>query len=204
MQRAGVHFGGTRSPRVLEAIARDGVASSERTLVALDIEGTRARGLVVAFARSPRRYWRDFAPRHPRVALEIATHRVRRELRRRFRRPDEPAARDDGTRSQRVSEARALIADRIEPRARQAWSDDDPRIAKVMYVAVDPAARQGGVGTELYRWFFRELARRGFVRCDAQVSEDNVGAVQLHRRFPFVWHESPGGYFLWLDPKAVA
>ena len=193
MQRIGVHFGGSREHRVLEAVARDGVDHPDEVVLAIGkLDGT-PRALVVAFTERSK-YWRKFARRHPRAALTLARHRLMRKLRRRS------APSGVGT---KISEAQTILAGKLAPAGREAWSDESLKIAKVMYVAVDPATRKGGAGVQMYGWFFRHLHANAFTRCDAQVSADNVGAVKLHLRFPFRFIESHGGYFLWLLPSEV-
>jgi hypothetical protein len=73
-----------------------------------------------------------------------------------------------------------------------------------MYVAVDPARTQGGLGAGLYGWFFGWLRDHNFTRCDAHVSSDNIAAVKLHKKFPFRFVEVAGGYFLWLPTSEIA
>jgi hypothetical protein len=91
MQRIGVHFGGSKSSRVLEAVARDGVAHPELVVIAVaTIDGT-PRGLVVAFTERSK-YWRLFARRHPVAALSLAKHRItQRVLRKRVHARAPPA-----------------------------------------------------------------------------------------------------------------
>ncbi len=199
MTRIGVHFGGSKRTSVLTAIAREGITHPEQTLIAVAEQSGAMRALVIAFALAPRRYWPRFAARHPVEGAAIAAHRVRRIFERRFLNSS------GGIRPRvDVAETDVLVRDRVEARGQQRWSDDSARIAKVMYVASDPDHRGGGLGSTIYSWFFRSLARRNFSRCDAQVSDGNVGAVMLHKRFPFHFIRSEGGYFLWLLPSEVA
>lgn len=198
MQRIGVHFGGSRSARVLHAVARDGVDRPDLVLIALASVGGVPRGLVVAFTRRAT-YWRELAWRHPLAALDLARHRIVRRLVRRLRPQARPARVDE-----RIRDARALLDGRITELGRERWDDESSQIAKVMYVAIDPAHGKGGLGAGLYGWFFRWLRDHGYDRCDAHVSSDNVAAVRLHRKFPFRFIETHGGYFLWLVPSEVS
>jgi hypothetical protein len=194
MQRIGVHFGGSRDRRVLEAVARDGVEHPEEVVLGIGKLDGIPRALVVGLTiRS--RYWKRFPMRHPLAAIALAKHRVVRRL----RKAAGPAPNVDN----KIAEARALLHDNISPRGRESWDDESLKIAKVMYVAVDPDARKGGAGAQMYGWYFRHLHTHSFVRCDAHVSSDNVAAVKLHKRFPFRFIEVPGGYFLWLLPSEV-
>ena len=194
MQSIGVHFAGSRSARVLEAVARDGVDDPAHVTIALAVE-SKPTGIVVAF-RQRAAYWRSFARRHPVAALAILAHRLRR---RGPRRGSASTPRDDA----HVDEVRALFAAQLAPLGAERWQDEASDIAKVMYVAVHLQSRGSGIGSGLYRWFFRDLADRGVVRCDAQVSANNVGAAKLHRQFPFRVHAVSGGYFLWLMTRDV-
>jgi ribosomal protein S18 acetylase RimI-like enzyme len=196
MQRTGVHFVGSRAPRVLRAVARDAAAGSNGASIALAFAGETPIALVVAFTERAR-YWRTFPARHPIAALEIGLHRARQRIKKRTK------LRPEGVEA-RFAEARSLIAERLAPMGPELWTDESPQISKVMFVAVDPAHRKGGVGHALYRWFFCDLSDRGVTRCDAHVSPDNVAAVTLHRRFPFHIHEIDGGYFLWLRTAEVS
>lgn len=199
MERIGVHFAGSRARRVREAVARDGIAYPSEVVFALAVDGGNPCGLVIALVERAR-YWRKFTRRHPRAAVAIGAHRLARRVRRRFARGSVAGARDIAA----VAATRTAFGDRITAPGRERWEDAGPGIAKVMYVAVDPAHRRGGVGAALYRWFFRALAAAGIPRCDAEVSEDNVGAATLHRRFPFRVSEVHGGYFLVLATAEVA
>ena len=198
MQRIGVHFAGVKSRRVLRAVAKDAANGSAHVRIALAVVDGVPHALVVAFVERAQ-YWRRFARRHPLEAVELASHRAVRTLRRRLVRGRARAA---GV-TPAAADARRLVADRIVPAHAENWTDETPTIAKVMYVAVDPSHRKDGLGTTLYRWFFRDLAAAGFDRCDAQVSSENVAALTLHRRFPFRFADVSGGYFLWLVPREV-
>lgn len=196
MRRIGVHFGGNRSTTVLRSVARDGVAFPDEVRIALASSDGAPAGLVIALTERSR-YWRKFIVRHPFGAFRLGSHRLARILRRRSLGPQAPA-------TDRARDARKLVEDRLVSPGNERWGDERATIAKVMYVAVDPAHRQGGIGTRLYRWFFRDLHAAGFERCDAHVSSENVAALTLHRRFPFRFIEVRGGYFLWLLPHEVA
>lgn len=197
MQRTGVHFAGTRSPRVLRAVAHDAARMPDHVRIALALAGGVPRGIVVSFIRRSH-YWRTFGSRHLVAALEIGAHRIARTVRRRLR-SGVPATEP----TPRAAEARRLVVDRIVTGGTESWDDESASIAKVMYVAVDPAQRKDRIGTTLYRWFFRDLHAAGFARCDACVSSENVAALTLHRRFPFRFVDMRGGYFLWLLPREV-
>ncbi len=198
MTRIGVHFGGTKRISLLTAVAREAVTNPAHTLIAVAEQEGDLRAIVIAFTLAPRRYWAHFARRHPLEAFAMARHRLRRTFLRRLARTAVPSGTVD-----KIGETEDLVGARLEPPGRERWSDDSELIAKVMYVATDPEHRGGGLGSALYSWFFQSLARLRYQRCDAQVSDGNVGAVMLHKRFPFHFIRSDGGYFLWLIPSQV-
>ncbi|MFL6101669.1 MAG: ribosomal protein S18-alanine N-acetyltransferase [Actinomycetales bacterium] len=57
--------------------------------------------------------------------------------------------------------------------------------AEIMTVAVDPAARGGGVGTALVEALRDEAGRRGAGRLLLEVRADNAAALALYRRAGF-------------------
>lgn len=195
MLRSGVHLAGSRSLRVFRAIARDAVRDPTSVIIPVAVTDTGALAAIAIALTRRARYWRTFGLRHPVEAAEMALHRVARTVRRRVDRS--PAPVDPETAARQV-EARRLCADRIIPLGRERWTDDDPDIAKMMMLAVDPAYRNGGVSTTLFRWLFAKMKAMGLRRCDGNISTDNVAAVKMDRQFPFRFHEVPGGYFIWL------
>lgn len=200
MLRSGLNAAGMRSPRVFRALAEDAVRTPKQIMIAVAGDESGKLIAVVLAITERTRYWREFSLHHPRAAMDIVGHRLKAIVRRRLRKlrraeHEVPAAPVDPA---LVQQGRELVAHRIVPLGKERWSDEAPDIAKIMYLAVDPTLRKGGVSIPLFRFLFSEMKRRGIRRADGQINGPNIPAIKMDRQFPFYFHEVPGGYFIWL------
>jgi predicted GNAT superfamily acetyltransferase len=64
-------------------------------------------------------------------------------------------------------------------------SADDPDVAYIHFVGVDPGLRGSGLGRELYERFFDEMRAAGVRRVDAITGPVNTGSQAFHRAMGF-------------------
>ena len=79
-------------------------------------------------------------------------------------------------------------------------SPDDPEIGYVKMIATNPNRRQRGLGGELYRRFFDDVASRGVRRVKAITWPGNRVSVAFHRSIGFRPVEGPGTQNLYGTP----
>lgn len=64
-------------------------------------------------------------------------------------------------------------------------SADDPAVAYIHFVGVDPSLRRGGIARGLYETFFADLAAVGCTRVDAITGPPNTVSQAYHRAMGF-------------------
>ncbi len=101
------------------------------------------------------RFWQGLALHHPRLALSIGYHHVRRTFE--LRREDE----------RRVATGEA---DRRLPEF--AWAPAGPRNARILGLYVRAEHRRKGIAMDLYLRLFDELAARGCTRVEEYMGAD--------------------------------
>jgi GNAT superfamily N-acetyltransferase len=79
-------------------------------------------------------------------------------------------------------------------------SPDDPETGYVHMIATNPNRRRHGLGAELYRRFFDDVARRGVRRVKAITWPGNRVSVGFHRSIGFRVDDGPGTQNLYGSP----
>lgn len=148
-------------------------------------------GTVTAFLLSAldwKRAQRAFAMRHPLLGCAMLMSRLRRR------------ARSGGDQTQLTPAQQQIIRDAVAPDpSGRSWHETSPRIAKGLFIQVDPRFRRRGLSVTLYRHLFRWLAERGIPRIDACVSLTNVSALPLHQRLGYRLEMADGYLFATTD-----
>jgi ribosomal protein S18 acetylase RimI-like enzyme len=124
-------------------------------------------GVVLALINGPR-YWRNLFVRHPAVGIQLAV----RHFSKHFKRSQSSCG--IGTRTNATS----------LPTASEIgfnWKTEDPSIAKIILVAVEPHFRRQGVATRLYGQVFESLADLGVTSVIARIEFENTASVALHQ-----------------------
>jgi ribosomal protein S18 acetylase RimI-like enzyme len=76
-------------------------------------------------------------------------------------------------------------------------SPDDPSIAYIHMIGIDPSVRRRGLGRELYRRFFYDVGARGVVRVRAITWPGNRLSVGFHTGLGFQPIDGPGSQNLY-------
>ncbi len=79
-------------------------------------------------------------------------------------------------------------------------SPDDPETGYVHMIATNPNRRRHGVGGELYRRFFDDVARRGVRQVRAITWPGNRVSIAFHRSIGFRVFDGPGTQNLYGSP----
>ena len=161
LSRLSVSFAGVVSSSLSRAICEDALRYEDPSILVAKLDGELV-GVVVAI-ESRRRFWLEFATRHPLLALRVVWARARFRSSRsqqRVERPDAPAALDD--------------------------------VAEVLFIGVAPGRRRGGVADRLYGELFERLRARRVRRLVCHIDRDNVPSLRLHQAAGFTLHAEDG------------
>jgi ribosomal protein S18 acetylase RimI-like enzyme len=156
-----VSFAGLVSGSLSRAICEDALRYEDPSILLATLDGELA-GVVVAI-ESRRRFWLEFASRHPLLALRVLWARARN--------------RSNST------------APRAERRAPPAQLDD---VAEVLFIGVAPGRRRSGVADRLYNELFERLRARRIRRLVCRIDRDNVPSLRLHQSTGWTLHAEDG------------
>jgi ribosomal protein S18 acetylase RimI-like enzyme len=180
------------------AIGRMSTDSSYRALM---VESMKRRGLwwlvaveegtVIGFVVAHRRgrsFWRHFLLRHPALLLRLAADQTVQYFRHTL-----------WYRKSKRAGSSAALAPADSEQSGPRWSDDDPSVAKGVFIAVATQLRGRGVGGKLCDALVQTLAREGIARLDVHIDLDNDASVQMVQRVGWAVHREPSGYLGTVD-----
>jgi len=126
---------------------------------------------IVAVVTQWDRYWRGFFIKHPILAFQMIKKRLFSRLR-----------------------AKRTVSSKTEttkypPCQDRHWSDNEPGIAKVVFIGVAASARNQGVAAKLYEAMFEHLAQAGVRRLDARINSNNASSLRMHEKCSFVLYQ---------------
>ena len=156
-----VSFAGVVSGSLSRAICEDALRYEDPSILVASLDGELA-GVVVAI-ESRRRFWLEFASRHPLLALRVLWVRAR--------------TRSNGT------------VQHGERRDAPAQLED---VAEVLFIGVAPGRRRSGVADRLYNELFERLRMRRVRRLVCHIDRDNVPSLRLHQSTGWTLHAENG------------
>jgi ribosomal protein S18 acetylase RimI-like enzyme len=157
-----VSFGGVISGSLTRAICEDALRYEDPSILVAKLDGELA-GVVIAI-ENRRRFWLEFASRHPLLALRVLWARAR------SRTGHDPRV------------------ERREPTPPPNLED----VAEVLFIGVAPGRRRSGVADRLYYELFERLRARRIRRLVCHIDRDNVPSLRLHQAAGFTLHAEDG------------
>ena len=154
-----------------------GVAEYEHKLV----------GLVIAII-DWNKFWPSFLFRHWLIALRIPFNKLADRLRKSESKPTYDP--------QKLKDVDQYLTTAIADRS---WNDSSPKIAKALYIAVDPNCRGLKIGYRLNRFRDTILIQRGVERYDGWVDSHSIPQLHLLHKTGFLIERRGDKFFVSKD-----
>jgi ribosomal protein S18 acetylase RimI-like enzyme len=178
-----------------------GRMSNKLVYNAIMYDALRSRNVVIFFAsldNSPVGYviatrdWncfkRMFILRHPFIGLVVLAKRLKEKLK---------------THAVPANDLNRTDLDTLPAlwNGKQTYACDNrvKRIAKVIYIGIDPQVRSRGVGRGLLANLIRHFNQQGCAHIDAYINKDNLASINMFKKAGWTVIQNQNGFLAFLD-----